>query len=173
MNDFCRRAHGDINQINNILASTYMKTGIDEAKLQQQLRPYRANGLAEACLDHENAKPMEQVEQEIVAWLGQHFKPREAKLLGNSVWTDRVHLMRHMPFFEKLFHHRLIDISSRWEQVVMRYGLDKEKPMDNHRALPGLFNTVDLHNFLCDFEPISRAIAEPKLVEAYQYGRIS
>lgn len=97
-----------------------------------------ANGL----LNESNSRGLlaQQVERECVRYLVDNgFKPGEVLVAGNSVWTDRVHLRRHMPGFENWFCHRHLDFSSvaTFCQIFNK-DMNLRKFSDDHRALAGL-----------------------------------
>jgi oligoribonuclease (3'-5' exoribonuclease) len=83
----------------------------------------------------------------IIKWLLEYgFAYGTVKPVGNSVWTDRVHLRRHLPAVESFFHHCNIDISSIKEASAL-FGLpDDNSPKDNHRALLGIDQVIDRLN---------------------------
>lgn len=107
------------------------------------------NKLIPEC--HAEGMRPHQLEQKALAWLTLNgFVPGKVIPAGNSVWTDRVHLMRHLPALERTFFHRNFDFSS-FKVAAATFGIpedeDPEKKGDNHRAKPGLFAALGRLNF--------------------------
>ena len=50
-------------------------------------------------------------EQTLVDHIGRYCPP-PATLCGNSVWTDRRFIIRHLPVLDRLLHYRLVDVST-------------------------------------------------------------
>jgi oligoribonuclease len=50
-------------------------------------------------------------ERALVERIGRHC-PAPATLCGNSVWTDRRFIIRHLPALDRLLHYRLVDVST-------------------------------------------------------------
>jgi len=146
MDQFCKNAHGDIDAILN--SRFHCGTGPISETEEERRKNIRGNELT--TLSYISGIDLAKVERELTNWTLQHFELGEAKLFGNSVWTDRVHLQRHMPFFESILHHRNIDVSSLWESAKERYQFKKPKPTDNHRAEDGVGNAVQLYNWIHD-----------------------
>lgn len=121
--------------------------------------PDSGNGLAYECWQ-DGLRP-QQLEQRAMKWLMLNgFVPGEIIPAGNSVWTDRVHMMRHLPALERMFFHRNFDFSS-FKVAAATFGIpedeDPEKKGDNHRARPGLFAALGRLNFYWE------AMIEPAL----------
>ena len=63
----------------------------------------------------------EQAEQRTLDFISAHCQNRKSPLCGNSVWQDRVFLLKYMPKLEKFMHYRNIDVSSIKELVKRWY----------------------------------------------------
>lgn len=81
----------------------------------------------------EDGKPLEQVEQEMVALLQEHFGNEPAILAGNSIHSDRAFIKEGMPALDLKLHYRMLDVTSFKMVMQARYGVDFEKP-EVHRA---------------------------------------
>ena len=78
-------------------------------------------------------KPSQQVEQELVALLQEHFGDEPAVLAGNSIHNDRNFIKHWWPEFDLRLHYRMLDVSA-WKVLMQsRYGVEFEKK-DVHRA---------------------------------------
>lgn len=81
----------------------------------------------------EQGKPLQQVEQEMIALIEQHFGNEPAVLAGNSIHNDRNFIKQGMPALDLKLHYRMLDVTS-WKMVMQaRYGVNFEKP-EVHRA---------------------------------------
>ncbi len=87
---------------------------------------------------------MAEAEQQTLAFLKEHCKPKTSPLCGNSVWQDRRFLFKHMPLLEAHLHYRIIDVSTlkellnRWLPAVPKKS-DKKKA---HRALDDIEESI-------------------------------
>lgn len=134
----------------------------------QRTHGENANGLLKEC--YEQGMRAHQLETKALAWLAsQGFMPGKVIVAGNSVWTDRVHLMRHLPALERAFFYRNADFSA-YKVLGSIFGLpdepDELKDQDNHRAKPGLYAALGRLEFYYDLlikpavESMERARAE-------------
>ena len=73
-------------------------------------------------------------------------EPGKAQLGGNSVGTDKMFLIRHMPELVDYLHYRIIDVSSikelakRWFPRVFFAAPEKT---GNHRAIGDIYDSID------------------------------
>lgn len=95
-----------------------------------------------------------QAEQQTIDFVMQYCKEGEGVLCGNSVWQDRLFIMRYMPRLGKYLHYRMIDVSSVKELVRNWY------PNNPHTA----FKKSDTHRTLQD---IQESIAELRHYRTY------
>ena len=96
---------------------------------------------------------LRQVEAEAAAWLKeQGIDPKTDPMCGSSVHFDRAFLKHHMPYVERLFHYRNIDISTlkelakRWTPVMFEHqqaDLDLVMNTPHHRVFSDVENTVN------------------------------
>ena len=71
---------------------------------------HRKSGLWEAALA--STTTLSEAEARTAAYLKQHCANSRLILAGNSIWQDRRFIIKHMPTLDKLFHYRMIDVSS-------------------------------------------------------------
>lgn len=70
---------------------------------------------------------------------------KTSPLAGNSVYMDRVFLLKHMPRIHEYLHYRIIDVSSikelcrRWNNQVYKTAPEK---LFCHRALADIHESV-------------------------------
>lgn len=81
----------------------------------------------------EEGKPLEQVEQEMIALVAEHFGREPAVLAGNSIHSDRSFIKRWWPALDLKLHYRMLDVSSLKIYMQGRYGIEYEKK-NVHRA---------------------------------------
>ncbi len=81
----------------------------------------------------ESGKPSEQVEQELISLIEQHFGSEPAVLAGNSIHNDRQFIAQWWPRLDLKLHYRMLDVSA-WKVLVQgKYGVQFEKK-EVHRA---------------------------------------
>jgi oligoribonuclease len=86
-----------------------------------------------------------QAEHETLAFLEQQSE-KGALLCGNSIWTDRMFLIPHMPQLAAFLGYRMIDVSSFKEMIMRWHPNDQQvrfKKRDKHRALPDVQDSID------------------------------
>jgi oligoribonuclease len=85
-------------------------------------------------------------EQQVLAYLKQYItEPRSAPLAGNSIGTDRMFIIRHMPNLDAFLHYRNIDVSSIKELVRRWYPrvyFNQPKKTGAHRALADIRESI-------------------------------
>jgi oligoribonuclease len=78
-------------------------------------------------------KASEQVEQELVSLIEQHFGDEPAVLAGNSIHNDRKFIAQWWPQVDLKLHYRMLDVSA-WKVLMQgKYGVNFEKK-EVHRA---------------------------------------
>lgn len=94
-------------------------------------------------------KPEAQVEQELLALIGRHFKKEDAVVLaGNSIGQDRRFIDRWMPHLSSRLHYRMVDVSSFKEIFRSRYGVEVVKKR-GHRAVDDIRESMaELQHYL-------------------------
>ncbi len=81
----------------------------------------------------DKAKPSEQVQQELIALLQEHFGSEPAVLAGNSIHNDRNFIKKWWPEFDLKLHYRMLDVSSFKVFMQGKHGENFEKK-EVHRA---------------------------------------
>lgn len=106
-------------------------------------KTHTATGLLDACKNSKVSE--EQAQQQLLNFLGQYLKPKEAPLAGSTIWMDRVFLREQMPKLDAYMHYRVIDVSSmkelchRWNIEVYRGRPPKKL---THRALDDIYESI-------------------------------
>lgn len=81
----------------------------------------------------ETGLPSEQVEEELIALLDEHFGSEPAVLSGNSIHNDRNFIRYWWPQLDLRLHYRMLDVSA-WKVFMQgKYGVGFEKK-EVHRA---------------------------------------
>jgi oligoribonuclease len=112
--------------------------GIDEWSKSH----HEASGLLERV--RQSPIDCRQAENMMLSFISQHCIKGVSPLCGNSVWQDRLFLIKHMPTLEAFFHYRIIDVSSvkelvgRWYSFLPPY----EKAMA-HRSLSDIKESIE------------------------------
>lgn len=89
---------------------------------------------------------LEQAEEATLAFVMTLCDPNTGVLAGNSVWQDRLFLLKYMPRLMQYMHYRLVDVSSIKELVKRWYPHDPRtdfKKSDNHRALDDIKASIE------------------------------
>ncbi|HYH75374.1 MAG TPA: oligoribonuclease [Candidatus Saccharimonadales bacterium] len=81
----------------------------------------------------DEAKPSHQVEQELIAFVAEHFGSEPAILGGNSIHNDRNFIKHWWPALDLKLHYRMLDVSSLKIFMQGKYGVEFEKK-EIHRA---------------------------------------
>ncbi len=87
--------------------------------------------------------------------------PAPATLCGNSIWTDRRFIARHMAALDRYLHYRLVDVSSLKVLAERWYGKDAvfEKPAaGQHDA------AVDIKNSIAELRHYRRTLFRDSLL---------
>ncbi len=79
------------------------------------------------------AKPSDEVEQEMLALVEKHFGREPAILAGNSIHNDRLFIRQWWPALDLKLHYRMLDVSTLKILFQGKYGVDFEKK-EVHRA---------------------------------------
>ncbi len=96
----------------------------------------------------DSSKTLQQVEQELIALLDEHFGSEPAVLAGNSIHSDRSFIKQWMPELDLRLHYRMLDVTS-WKMVMQSmYGVEFEKP-EVHRAFEDIQASIaELQHYL-------------------------
>jgi oligoribonuclease len=96
----------------------------------------------------DEGKPMNQVEDELLGLVEEHFKGELAILAGNSIHNDRLFLLRWMPRLSLKLHYRMLDVSSFKVLMQGKYGEVFEK-QEVHRAFDDIQASIaELQHYL-------------------------
>lgn len=96
----------------------------------------------------DKAKPSEQVQQELIALLEQHFGSEPAILAGNSIHNDRNFIKKWWPEFDLKLHYRMLDVSSFKVLMQGKYAEPFEKK-EVHRAFDDIQASIaELQHYL-------------------------
>lgn len=107
---------------------------------------------------HASTETTASAEAQTLEFLSAHVKPGMSPLCGNSIWQDRRFLARHMPRLEKLFHYRIVDVSSikvlakNWYPTLAPY-----PKSEKHLAL------ADVHDSIGELRYYRKKIFSPDL----------
>lgn len=95
----------------------------------------------------EGGVSLEQAEQQVLAYLGEHCEPdSRPPLAGNSVATDRAFLSRDMHQLDAFLHYRIVDVSSIKELARRWYPRSyyaSPTKRGNHRALADIQESIE------------------------------
>ncbi len=89
---------------------------------------------------------IQQAEQQTLAFLRDHCEEGKAPLAGNSVWMDRVFMMKYMPRLYNYLHYRTIDVSTIKELAKNWYADQDQfrfKKNNTHRALDDIIESIE------------------------------
>lgn len=89
---------------------------------------------------------VQEAEQQTLAFLREHCNEGKSPLAGNSVWMDRVFIMKYMPRLYNFLHYRTIDISTIKELAKAWYPKSEElkfKKKNAHRALEDIEESIE------------------------------
>lgn len=81
----------------------------------------------------DEAKPLGQVEDELMELVNKHFGSEPAVLAGNSIHNDRNFIKQWWPALDLKLHYRMLDVSALKILMQGKYGEIFEK-QDVHRA---------------------------------------
>jgi len=95
-----------------------------------------------------DGKPPEQVEQELIGLVEQHFGAEPAVLAGNSIHNDRNFIKQWWPQLDLKLHYRMLDVSA-WKVLMQsKYGVAFEK-REVHRAFDDIQASIaELQHYL-------------------------
>ena len=86
-------------------------------------------------------KDLEVVEEELIAFVREHFGDEPAVLAGNSIHNDRNFIKHWWPAFDATLHYRMLDVSAWKVWMQGAYGVEFEKT-DTHRALGDIRESI-------------------------------
>lgn len=95
-----------------------------------------------------DSKPSDQVEQELMALIEEHFGSEPAILSGNSIHSDRGFIKHYWPQLDLKLHYRMLDVSSLKIVMQGKYGYEFEKT-NTHRAFDDIQASIaELQHYL-------------------------
>jgi oligoribonuclease len=89
---------------------------------------------------------VQEAESQTLSFLRDHCNEGKSPLAGNSVWMDRVFIMKYMPRLYNFLHYRTIDVSTIKELCKAWYGQGDEtkfKKQNAHRALDDIIESIE------------------------------
>ncbi len=87
-------------------------------------------------------KPLPQIEQELLAFLDEHFEAGKPVLLaGNSIHMDRRFITAQWPILDARLHYRMLDVSA-WKVVFEGKFKKKFAKPEEHRALGDIRGSI-------------------------------
>lgn len=91
---------------------------------------------------NETGKPLEQIEDELLAFVDAHFTSEQTVLLGgNSIHIDRRFITAYWPRLDTRLYYRMLDVTA-WKVVMeSKYKKGFVKP-ENHRALEDIRGSI-------------------------------
>ena len=105
-----------------------------------------ASGLTQKCL--ESKLSTAQAEQAVLDFLGEHkCEPRQLLLAGNSIHSDKVFIMKHMPKLYAFLHYRILDVSTLKTMVAVHRPAWKYSKKEAHRALDDIKESIGEYRF--------------------------
>ncbi|XP_055380926.1 probable oligoribonuclease [Condylostylus longicornis] len=105
---------------------------------------FQKNGLLEACKN--STTRVEEAEKTLLAFLQQHIPKKVCPLAGNSVYMDRLFIMKYLPNLNEYLHYRIIDVSTikelcrRWNPEIYKQAPKKKLA---HRSLDDIKETIE------------------------------
>lgn len=102
----------------------------------------------------DEAKSSEQVEQELIALLSEHFGNEPAVLAGNSIHNDRNFIKQWWPALDLKLHYRMLDVTSFKLLMQGKYGIEFEK-REVHRAFDDIQASIaELQDYIARFKAL-------------------
>jgi oligoribonuclease len=86
-----------------------------------------------------------EAEEKTLAFVKEWTFEKVAPLCGNTIWMDRVFLMRHMPTLHAYFHYRNIDVSTlkelarKWKPELLKQIVKEHR----HRSLSDIHDSIN------------------------------
>ncbi|XP_076751987.1 putative oligoribonuclease, partial [Xylocopa sonorina] len=89
---------------------------------------------------------LKKAEQLLLTFLKAYIPKNTCPLSGNTIYMDRLFLIKHMPLINHYLHYRIIDVSSV-KELVRRWYPQVYANMQNkqlcHRALPDIRESIE------------------------------
>jgi oligoribonuclease len=87
----------------------------------------------------------EDAEALTLGFLKEHVLPQNSPLCGNSVWNDRMFIIREMPRLHEFLHYRNVDVSS-FKEVLRRWHPTQFSPppkQNKHEAMADIHESLN------------------------------
>jgi oligoribonuclease len=145
----------DFNEIATYQGIVKNKNPILQERLKANASFWDANPESRDGLlgQNQHGKSLSKIEDELLAFIGQHFKAGVPVLLGgNSIHIDRRFILANWPRFDARLHYRMLDVSA-WKVVFEGKFNKKFAKPDAHRALDDIRGSImELQWYLAKFK---------------------
>lgn len=107
--------------------------------------------MTEAC--RKSTVSLKEAENTVLEFMKQHVAENCSPLAGNSVYMDRLFLIKHMPRVHNYLHYRILDVSTikelcrRWSPNIYKKAPPKQY---NHRSLTDVLESIEELRFYRD-----------------------
>ncbi len=99
-----------------------------------------------------NGKSPEDVENDLLKLLDEHFPKERAVIAGNSIGQDRLFINKYFKRFAARIHYRNVDVTS-WKVIMMNKFDVKFEKKNTHRALDDIQESIgELQFYLSHFQ---------------------
>ncbi|MDQ3123741.1 MAG: oligoribonuclease [bacterium] len=106
-------------------------------------------------LNHnDEGKPKEEVENELIAFVEQHFGSEPAILAGNSIHSDRAMVRACWPALDLRLHYRMLDVTSLKILMQGKFNVEYDK-RNNHRAYDDIQESIAELQYYLDWLKIN------------------
>lgn len=111
---------------------------------------HRASGLIERVRESKYTESM--VEKELLDFVATYVPPERSPMCGNTIYQDRKFIHKWMPYFEKYFHYRNLDVSTlKMLAKYWRPDLAKQlNKISEHSALADIRDSINELKFYRD-----------------------
>ncbi|CEF67833.1 Oligoribonuclease, mitochondrial [Strongyloides ratti] len=79
----------------------------------------------------------------VLNYLKKHCVFKKNPIAGNSIYMDRMFIIKYMPKLSEFLHYRIIDVSSIKELIHRWYGKTFEKKICNHRSRSDILESIE------------------------------
>ena len=118
--------------------SEHLLKAMDEWNTEHHQASGLINLVRESTVDERSA------ERSTLEFLAQYSQRGVSPMCGNSIYLDRVFLVRYMPDLADWFHYRMIDVSTLKELVYRWWPERAPPPKDSrHRALDDINDSIE------------------------------
>ncbi len=99
------------------------------------------SGLTQACKD--SGLTIADVEKQVMEYLRKHCEEGKAILCGNSVWIDKVFIMKQMKQVYDFLNYRIIDVTTVKELAKRWTSVAEPMKKETHRALDDIKESIE------------------------------